>query len=58
VAAYIIKNAVAVRPKPNGLGSERANGLAPHIAQLFNLLYDKACIPACWKQAKLSPGDF
>jgi hypothetical protein len=28
--------------------------LAPYIAQLFNLLYDKACIPACWKQAKLS----
>jgi len=24
-------------------------------AQFFNLLYDKACIPACWKQAKLSP---
>ena len=22
---------------------------------LMNLLYDKACIPACWKQAKLSP---
>jgi len=44
-----------VRPKPDGRGSERVNVLAPYIAQLFNLLYDKACIPACWKQAKLSP---
>ena len=32
-------------------GSERVNVLAPYIAQLFNLLYDKACIPTCWKQA-------
>ena len=40
---------------PDGRGSERVNVLAPYIAQLFNLLYDKACIPACWKQAKLSP---
>ena len=44
-----------VRPKPDGRGSERVNVLAPYIAQLFNLLYDKACIPTCWKQAKLSP---
>jgi len=44
-----------VRPKPDGRGSEHVNVLAPYIAQLFNLLYDKACIPACWKQAKLSP---
>ena len=51
VAASFIKNAVVVRPKPDG----RVNVLAPYIAQLFNLLYDKACIPACWKQAKLSP---
>ena len=49
------KNAVVVRPKPDGRGSERVNVLAPYIAQLFNLLYDKACIPTCWKQAKLSP---
>ena len=35
--------------------SERVSVLAPYIAQLFNLMYDKACIPACWKQAKLSP---
>jgi hypothetical protein len=40
-----IKNAVVVRPKPNGRGSEHVNVLAPYIiAQLFNLLYDKACI--------------
>ena len=38
---------VVVRPKPDGRGSERVNVLAPYIAQLFNLLYDKACIPAC-----------
>jgi hypothetical protein len=55
VAASFIKNAVVVRPKPDGRGSERVNVLAPYIAQLFNLLYDKACIPACWKQAKLNP---
>jgi len=55
VAASLIKNAVVVRPKSDGRGSERVNVLAPYIAQLFNLLYDKACIPACWKQAKLSP---
>ena len=55
VAASFIKNAVVVRPKPDGRGSERVNVLAPYIAWLFNLLYDKACIPACWKQAKLSP---
>ena len=54
VAASYIKNAVVVRPNPDGRGSERVNILAPYIAQLFNLLYDKACIPACWKQAKLS----
>jgi len=55
VAASFIKNAVVVRPKPDGRGCEHVNVLAPYIAQLFNLLYDKACIPACWKQAKLSP---
>jgi len=55
VAASFIKNAVVVWPKPDGRGSERVNVLAPYIAQLFNLLYDKACIPACWKQAMLSP---
>jgi hypothetical protein len=55
VAASFIKNAVVVRPKPDGRGSERVNVLAPYIAQLFNLLHDKACIPACWKHAKLSP---
>jgi hypothetical protein len=55
VAASFIKNAVVVRPKPDGRGSERVNVLAPYFAQLFNLLYDKACIPACWKQVKLSP---
>ena len=45
VAASFIKNAVVVRPKPNGRGSEHVNVLAPYIiAQLFNLLYDKACI--------------
>ena len=55
VAASFIKNAVVVRPKPDGRGSERFNVLAPYIAQLFNLLYDKACTPTCWKQAKLSP---
>jgi len=55
VAASFIKNAVVVQPKPDGRGSECVNVLAPYIAQLFNLLYDKACIPACWKQAKLSP---
>jgi len=55
VAASFIMNAVVVRPKPDGRGSERVNVLAPYIAQLFNLLYDKAGIPTCWKQAKLSP---
>ena len=44
-----------VRPKPDGRGCERINVLAPYIAQLFKLLYVKACIPVCWKQAKLSP---
>ena len=42
VAASFIKNAVVVRPKPDGRGSERVNVLAPSIAQLINLLYDKA----------------
>jgi hypothetical protein len=55
VAVSFNKNAVVARPKPNGRGSERVNVLAPYIAQLFNLLYGKACFPACWKQAKLSP---
>jgi hypothetical protein len=55
VTASSIKNAAVVRPKPYGRGSERVKVLAPYIAQLFNLLYDKACIPAYWKQAKLSP---
>ena len=55
VTESFIKNAVVVRPKPDGRGSERVNVSAPYIAQLFNLLYDKACIPACWKQATLSP---
>jgi hypothetical protein len=55
VAAPFIKNAVMIRPKLNGRGSERVNVLGPYIAQLLKLLYDKACIPACWKQAKLSP---
>jgi len=54
VAASFIKNAVVVRPKPDEIGIEHVNVLAPYIAQLFNLLYDKACIPACWKQAKHS----
>ena len=55
MAASFIKNAVVDRPKSDGRGSEHVDVLAPYIAQLFNLLYDKACIPACWKQAKLSP---
>ena len=56
MAASFIKNgAEVVRPKPDGRGSERVKVLAPYIAQLFKLLYDMACIPACWKQAKLSP---
>ena len=33
VAASFIKNAVVVRPKPDGRGSERVNVLAPYIAQ-------------------------
>ena len=55
VAASFIQKAVVVWSKLDGRGSERVNVLTPYIAQLFNLLYDKACIPACWKQAKLSP---
>jgi len=55
VAASFIQNAVVVRPKRDGRGSERVNVLASYIAQLLNLLYDKASIPACWKQTKLSP---
>ena len=51
VAASFIKNAVVIRPKPDGRGSERVNVLAPYIAQLFNLLYDKVCIPTCWKRS-------
>jgi hypothetical protein len=33
VAASFIQNAVVVRPKPDGRGSERVNVLAPYIAQ-------------------------
>ena len=55
MAASFIKNVVVVRPKPDGRSSEHVHVLAPYIAQVFNLLYDKACIPTCWKQAKLSP---
>ena len=54
-ASFINNGAEVVRPKPDGRGSERVKVLAPYIAQLFKLLYDMACIPACWKQAKLSP---
>ena len=55
VAASFFKNALVVRPKPDGRGSEPVNILAPYNAQLFNLLYDKACFPAYWKQVKPSP---
>ena len=55
VAASFIKKAVVVWLKLDGRGSERVIVLTSYIAQLLNLLYDKACIPACLKQAKLSP---
>eukprot|EP00983_Pelagomonas_calceolata_P041812 1138215-Pelagomonas_calceolata.AAC.1 len=38
-----------------GVGAEDVNVLVPHIAQLFQLMLDKACIPKCWKAAKITP---
>ena len=55
VAAPFIKHATALRPRSSGRGTERVNVLVPYIGQLFKLLYDKACIPECWKHAKLTP---
>jgi hypothetical protein len=55
VAAPFIKYATVVRPRVIGRGTERVNVLVPYIARLFKLLYDKARIPECWKQAKLTP---
>eukprot|EP00983_Pelagomonas_calceolata_P075805 1153161-Pelagomonas_calceolata.AAC.1 len=55
VAAPIIKYPAVVRPWVNGQGTERVNVLVPCIARLLKLFYDKACIPGCWKKAKLTP---
>eukprot|EP00983_Pelagomonas_calceolata_P013694 438717-Pelagomonas_calceolata.AAC.1 len=44
-----------VRPRVNGRGTERVNVFVPYIARLFKLSCDKACIPECWKKAKLTP---
>ena len=54
MAASFIENAAVVRPKPDGRGSERVNVKAPYIAQLFNLLYDKACIPRAGSKRSLA----
>jgi len=54
VSAPFIKQAVILHPVENGR-SVRVNVLLPYLAELFKLMMDKACVPACWKQAKLSP---
>ena len=54
VSAPFIKQAIIIQPGENGR-SVRANVLLPYIAELFKLMMDTACVPACWKQAKLSP---
>ena len=54
VSAPFIKQAIIIQPGENGR-SVRANVLLPYIAELFELMMDTACVPACWKQAKLSP---
>ena len=38
LAASFIKNAVVVRPKPDGRGSERVNVLAPYIVGMLESL--------------------
>ena len=55
VAAPFIKHAVVIRPRTEGRGTERVNVLVPYFGRLFKLLHDKACIPACWKHARLTP---
>jgi len=55
VAAPFIKHAVVIRPRTEGRGTERVNVLVPYFGRLVKLLHDKACIPACWKHAKLTP---
>ena len=54
VSAPFIKQAIILQSRENGR-SVRVNVLLPYIAELFKLMMDKACVPACWKQAKLSP---
>ena len=54
VSAPFIKQAIILQPGEKG-HSIRVNVLLPYIAELFKLMMDKACVPACWKQAKLSP---
>jgi len=55
VAAPFLKNAVKLVPKESGRGTDRVNVLLPLISQLFHLMLDKACIPDCWKSAKITP---
>eukprot|EP00983_Pelagomonas_calceolata_P000793 28687-Pelagomonas_calceolata.AAC.1 len=55
VATPFIKYAAVVRPQVNGRRTERVNVLVPYIARVFKLLYNKACIPDCWRKAKLTP---
>eukprot|EP00983_Pelagomonas_calceolata_P064886 1148341-Pelagomonas_calceolata.AAC.1 len=55
VAAPFTKYATVLRPQMSGRGNEPVNVKEPFIGRLFKLLYDKACIPDCWKHAKLTP---
>jgi len=41
--------------RANGRGVDAVHILEPYIAQLFLLLYERACIPKDWKLAKLTP---
>jgi hypothetical protein len=49
------KYATVLRPRSNGRGNERVSFLVPYFGRLYKLLHNKACIPACWKHAKLTP---
>eukprot|EP00983_Pelagomonas_calceolata_P049960 1141734-Pelagomonas_calceolata.AAC.4 len=55
VAARFIKYTTVLHPCMSGRGTEHVNVLEPFIGWLTKLLFDKACIPDCWKHAKLTP---
>jgi len=55
VAALVPGVMAYVEEQGEGQRPERIHVLLPYLTQLFGLMVKKAQIPACWKQAKLSP---